>query len=136
MKVYDEEVEDYVLLASHKQASLSFKHEFEILDAGTFNNLPLNTRPRGHDLNDTRTQKFSLRFNESFILRSENVNRYLGTRGKHWQSDLYLTDDVSLAERFTILPVPLATEAAPTPAPLDTSRYGRCGLQSTPRTCP
>ena len=39
------------------------------------------------------------------MLRSENVNKYVATRGLNWQSDMYLTDDVSLAERFTILPV-------------------------------
>jgi len=75
------------------------------VSAGTYNNLPLNTRPRRADLNDTGTQKFALRFNESFVLRSENINKYLATRGTNWQSDLYLVDDVSLAEKFTVLPV-------------------------------
>ena len=67
--------------------------------------MPLNTRPRAADLNDTRTQKFPIRFNESIVLRSESLNKYLSLRGRNWQSDVGLTDDVALAARFTVLPV-------------------------------
>ena len=51
------------------------------------------------------SQKFSLRFNESFILRSESINKYVATTGTGFQSEFYFVDDISLAERFTALAV-------------------------------
>merc|ERR1711934_1044318 len=93
--MYDELIEDYFITGHHKEL-IGPHQEWEMLDAGTLNNIPRNTRPRNPDLDDTGTQKFALRFNESLILRSESVNRYLATRGTNWQSDMYLTDDIEL----------------------------------------
>merc|ERR1711907_655654 len=102
--VYDELIEDYYMAGNHPNPPTE-NEEFEIIDAGTLNNIPRNTRPRNPDLLDTGTQHFAVRFNESFVLRSETVNRYVATRGVNFQSDMYLTDDVDKAERFTVLPV-------------------------------
>lgn len=79
--------------------------QFELIDAGTLSNIPRNTRPRSPDLYDQGTQKFFLRFNESFILRSEDRNKYIGTLGTSWQSKLTLVDDINVAERFRMTPV-------------------------------
>merc|ERR1711977_3501 len=72
---YDPLAEDYYMDATKQE--ITFNEEFELLDAGTMNNLPLNTRPRQADLFDSGTQHFSLRFNESFYLRSESINKYI-----------------------------------------------------------
>ena len=53
-------------------------------------------------LADANTQKFYLRFNETLVLRSQDINMYLGTRGTGFQSELYFLNDVNLAERFRV----------------------------------
>ena len=75
---------------------------FELIDAGTMDNVPANTRPRPADLLDARTQKFYLRFNETVIFRSQLINKYVATTGTHFNSDLFFTDDENLSERFRV----------------------------------
>jgi len=113
--IYDSSTEDWRMLGNGHRP-LTHSHEFELIDAGTMNNLPLNTRPRKPDLFDQGTQHFPLRFNESFVLRSESINKYVATRGVNWQSDVYFTNNMELAERFTILPV--RTQLKPTFMPI------------------
>lgn len=78
---------------------------FEMIDAGTFSNIPRNTRPRHPEYLDDGTQHFFVRFNESFILRSIDLNKYVGTIGTGWQSRVTLVDDITVAEVFRVLPV-------------------------------
>merc|ERR1712166_180572 len=77
---------------------------FEMIDAGTLSNVPRNTRPRPADPYDAGNQHFFLRYNESFILRSIELNKFVATVGTFWQSRVTLVDDVSVAETFRVLP--------------------------------
>ena len=52
--VWDPELEEYLLTGDHTDTT--YKQEFELLDGGTYNNIPLNTRPRPSDFNDTAPQ--------------------------------------------------------------------------------
>lgn len=76
---------------------------FEMIDAGTLSNIPRNTRPRAPDPYDTSPQRFFLRYNESFILRSIDRNLYVATVGTNWQSRVTLVDNVDVAEVFRVV---------------------------------
>ena len=76
---YQDPVTDHYAIHGVKDRGRSTK--FEILDAGTMSNIPRNTRPRNPDYYDEGTQHFFLRYNESFMLRSEDLNKYVGTVG-------------------------------------------------------
>jgi len=78
---------------------------FELLDAGTMDNVPVNTKPRPADLLDRNSQKFYLRFNETMKLRSQHINMYLGTEGVNFHSRPIFTNDVGVAESYRLLPV-------------------------------
>jgi len=78
---------------------------FELIDAGTMDNRPMNTRPRPADPYDASTQKFNLRFNETTMFRSEAVNKYIGVRGSMFNSEIYFVDTPDIAESFRLLPV-------------------------------
>jgi len=75
---------------------------FELVDAGTMDNLPLNTRPRPEDPLDSNSQKFYLRFNETMMLRSQSINKFVATIGTGFNSDIIFTDDPSLADKFRV----------------------------------
>ena len=77
---------------------------FELIDAGTMDNIPANTRPRGADLFDANTQKFYLRFNETLMLRSVSINKFLATQGTNFNSDLFFSDDATVSEKFRARP--------------------------------
>merc|ERR1711907_10080 len=100
---YNEQTEDYELFGDFPNRTRETL--FEIIDAGTMTNLPKNTRPRGPDLGDTNTQKFYLRFNETLVLRSIEINKYVGTVGVNFQAEPHFINNVSVAERFRVLPV-------------------------------
>ena len=100
---YNEQTEAYELHSDFPERTP--ETYFELIDAGTMDNIPANTRPRPADLYDTNTQKFFLRFNETLILRSQSINKYVATTGTNFNSDLFFTDDVTLSERFRMVSV-------------------------------
>jgi len=100
---YDDVTEDYELLGNIPERSLDTL--FELIDAGTEDNVPTNTKPRPADLKDTNKQKFFLRFNETMILRAQSINKYVGTTGVDFQAEPIFVDEIHRAERFRILPV-------------------------------
>merc|ERR1712166_401425 len=100
---YQDPVTDHYAIHGVKDQGRYTK--FEILDAGTMSNIPRNTRPRNPDYYDEGTQHFFLRYNESFVLRSEDLNKYVGTVGTGWQSRMTLVDEISAAETFRMIPV-------------------------------
>jgi len=100
---WNEETEEYELFCDFKERGRD--NLFEIIDAGTYSNVPKNTEPRAADLLDGNKQKFYVRFNESLVLRNERINKYVATTGHNFGSSSYLTDNVNLAESWRVLPV-------------------------------
>ena len=76
---YNEDTEDYELHADF--AERSEETLFELIDAGTEDNYPVNTKRRPPDYEDGSAQKFFVRFNETVALRSQSINKYVGTTG-------------------------------------------------------
>ena len=100
---WNSELEDYELYGNFPERTP--ETYFELMDAGTMDNRPANTRPRPADPYDTNTQKFYLRFNETVQFRSEICNRYIGVQGSMFNSEIILVDEVARAESFRMLPV-------------------------------
>jgi len=100
----DEITQEYIVSSAHKGEDSKWQ-TWELLDVGTMDNLPRNTRPRTSDAFDKGTQRFALRFNESFMLRNEATNMYLGQLGVGWSSTFSLVESIDRAMKFMILPI-------------------------------
>jgi len=100
----DDVTQEYIVSSGYKEEASKWQM-WELIDAGTMDNLPRNTRPRTADTYDKGVQKFALRFNESFMLRSESTNMYLGQLGSGWSSSFTLVESVDRAVKLMVLPI-------------------------------
>jgi len=100
---YNDETEDYELHGDFPNRTRETL--FEMVDAGTEDNTPVNTKTRPADYYDQRRQKFYVRFNETLILRAQSINRYVGITGVNFNSEPIFVDEIERAERIRVLPV-------------------------------
>jgi len=99
---YNDLLEDWELHGDFKERGPAT--EFEMLDCGTTSNIPLNSRPRAPNLQDTNTQKFYLRFNETVMFRSVAINKYVGTVGHNFNAETRMVDSREVADQFRMIP--------------------------------
>jgi len=113
---YNPVLEDFELYGNFKEPGPDTL--FEVIDAGTFSNAVgddptkwVNTEPREPDLDDScsaldgKCQKSYVRFNETMILRSEKINRYISIVGTNFHAQTILSFEVDRSTQLRVLPV-------------------------------